>query len=78
MDIVLYLILPILGFSVGYLLKGTLTRKSSGVIYVSHHEEKTLYSLELGDYPETLQFKKQIVFKVKNIDETLEDVLNRE
>ncbi len=42
----------------------------SGTIYITHDElqEKTLYSLELADYPETLEFKKEVVFKVDSSD----------
>lgn len=41
-------------------------RDYSGVIHVSHDEltEKTVYSLELDEYPEKLEFKKVVVFKV--------------
>ena len=49
-------------------------KKSSGTIYVTESEEKTLYTLELDDYPEELKFKKTVVFKV----DTSEDSLNRD
>lgn len=41
-------------------------RDYSGVIHVTHDEltEKTVYSLELDEYPERLEFKKVVVFKV--------------
>ena len=36
-------------------------------------QEKTLYSLELADYPETLEFKKEVVFKVDASDSSDRD-----
>ena len=46
----------------------------SGTIYVTQEEEKTLYSLELEDYPESIAFKKEVVFKI----DTSPESLNRE
>lgn len=60
------------GFIAGFLLKAFLVRNKkedySGTIVVSTDKEleKTVYSLELDDYPETLRFKKAVVFKVDN------------
>ena len=73
MDIIVGVFIFASGFVVGYLLERWLGRrsKSSGVIYVSHKEEKTLYSLELSDYPESIEFKKQVVFQVKPLEEPL-------
>lgn len=50
----------------GFLLKTLFVRKVdySGTILVSHDEEKTLYSLELNENPEGIEFKRQVVFKV--------------
>ena len=58
-----------LGLVTGFLLlrwKLHRERDYSGVIHVSHDElsEKTVYSLELNEYPEKLEFKKVVVFKV--------------
>jgi hypothetical protein len=39
---------------------------------VTHKEEKTLYSLELEEYPESIQFKKTVVFKVDSSDDSRE------
>ncbi len=65
-----------LGITVGFYIKTWIVRreKSSGTIYVTEGEEKTLYSLELEEYPEALKFKKKVVFKV----DTSEDSLNRD
>jgi hypothetical protein len=67
------LLVFILGAMVGYLVKALRIwqEKSSGTIYVTHREEKTLYSLELEDYPESIAFKKRVVFKVDASDEDL-------
>lgn len=59
------------GLIVGFLLmRWRLHHHYSGTIYITHDElqEKTLYSLELADYPETLEFKKEVVFKVDSSD----------
>lgn len=63
-----------LGFLVGYLCKAWLTNRFkdySGTIYVSHDDlsEKVVYSLVLEDYPEKLEFKKVVVFKVDTSEE---------
>ena len=52
-----------------------LHRHYSGTIYITHDalQEKTLYSLELSDYPETLEFKKEVVFKVDASDSSDRD-----
>jgi hypothetical protein len=54
------------GGVVGFLLRWWLEsrRNYSGTIYVTHEDKKTLYSLELEDYPEKLVFEKEVVFKV--------------
>jgi hypothetical protein len=44
----------------------------SGTMYVSHDAEKTLYSLELNEYPESIEFKKEIVFKVDASEKSLD------
>jgi len=43
-----------------------LFNKTSGTIHVSEDEirHKTVYTLELEDYPETLRLKKVVMFKV--------------
>jgi len=56
----------IFGVLVGILLNKWWARRDrySGTILVTESEEKTLYSLELDEYPENLKFKKEVVFKV--------------
>jgi hypothetical protein len=67
------------GLIIGFLLLRArlyIDRKNySGTIYITHDElqEKTLYSLELADYPETLEFKKEVVFKVDASDSSDRD-----
>ena len=70
MIILIWAFIFLLGFSVGYTVKRWLTRRvsTSGIIYVTHGEEKTLYSLELNDYPDAIDFKKVVVFKVEHAD----------
>jgi len=64
----------IVGVFLGFIIKSLLARneRSSGTIYVTHKEEKTLYSLELEDYPESIEFKKRVVFKVEAPEEGLD------
>lgn len=63
----------VIGLVIGSLLTFLYFRdqKSSGTIYVSETEEKTLYSLQLEDYPEELKFKKKVVFKVDHPENNL-------
>lgn len=75
MDILIYVFILWTGFIIGFLVKGwlgTKFRHYSGSIIVTTNEleEKTLYSLELDDYPETLKFKKEVIFKVDTSEES--------
>lgn len=71
---ILWLILAYsFGVWMGFLLRAWIAHREqySGTIHITHSEEKTLYSLELNEYPETIEFKKQIVFKVDASEESL-------
>ena len=75
MDILIYAVIFWIGFVLGFLVKGWLEarfRHYSGTILVSTNEleEKTLYSLELDDYPERLKFEKEVVFKIETSEES--------
>jgi hypothetical protein len=75
MDILIYALILWVGIIIGFLIKMWLDvkfRHYSGTIVVSTNdlEEKTLYSLELEDYPETLKFEKEVVFKIETSDES--------
>jgi hypothetical protein len=64
---VLWLILAYsFGVLMGFLVRAWIAHRESysGTIFITHSEEKTLYSLELNEYPELIELKKQIVFKV--------------
>jgi hypothetical protein len=67
-----YLAILIVGFSIGFSVRAWLVRrqKVGGVIYVIKGDEKLTYSLELEDDPEMLQFKKQVIFKVENSEDS--------
>jgi hypothetical protein len=74
-SIVVYGLLFWAGLVVGFLIKTWLDvkfRHYSGTILVSTNEleEKTLYSLELDDYPERLKFEKEVVFKIETSEES--------
>jgi hypothetical protein len=65
------------GLILGFLLKTLLMhrfKKYSGTMLITKGEGKTVYSLVLDDYPEKLEFRKQILFKV----EASEESFNRE
>jgi hypothetical protein len=68
----IYLLIFYVGIAIGFFIRAWLVKRSSyaGTIYVNKHEKRTLYSLVLDDYPETLEFRKEVVFKVdaSNID----------
>jgi hypothetical protein len=53
------------GMVVGFLLHWWLVKASSGgVIVVTKESGKTVYSLVLDDYPEKLEFKKRVMFRI--------------
>ena len=56
-----------LGTMFGFFLRWWLTHRNncSGTIRVIKTHGKTLYSLELEDYPEKIEFKKKVIFKVE-------------
>ena len=66
MEILMWVFAFALGILIGVLLEKWKSHRSrySGTILVTESEEKTLYSLELDEYPENLKFKKEVVFKV--------------
>jgi hypothetical protein len=74
MTLIIYALIFSSGGFLGFLAKAWRMRKytdTSGTMYVSKDDrtEKTVYSLELDEYPEKLQFKKVVVFKVNNSEE---------
>lgn len=62
------------GLVIGFLASELLRRNRtiSGTIYVIRTDEKTLYSLELTEDPEMIEFKKKVVFKVDNSKDGLD------
>lgn len=62
------------GFVVGFLVSELIRRNKSisGTIYVIRTDEKTLYSLELTEEPEMIEFKKKVIFKVDNSKDGLD------
>lgn len=63
-----------LGIVGGFLLHGVLGRIRSydGKIVVTHNRKGTLYSLELEDYPDKIEFKKEVILKVDASDKNLD------
>ena len=72
-EILIYVLIYCFGLFVGFGLRSYLNRFThySGVIQVTRSEGKTLYSLVLNEYPEKLEFRKQVLFKVEAPDENL-------
>lgn len=66
MGILWYILVFSFGVWIGFLLRAWIAWREqySGTIHITHSEQKTLYSLELDEYPESIEFKKQVVFKV--------------
>lgn len=64
----------IVGFMIGFAVKRWLAHRKDyvGTILISHKDQKLVYSLVLDDYPETIQFKKEVVFKVDTTPDTLD------
>lgn len=68
-----FILIFCVGIILGFLLHGVLGRLSSydGKIIVTHNRNKTLYTLELDDYPDKIEFKKEVILKVDASDENL-------
>ncbi len=62
------------GAMVGFFIRHWLQSKTDydGKIVVTHENHRTLYSLELEDYPEKIEFKKEIILKVDASEESLD------
>jgi hypothetical protein len=73
MGILWYILVLWLGIFLGFFLHGVLGRIRSydGTIVVTHEQHRTLYSLELEDYPDKIEFKKEVILKVDASDENL-------
>ena len=73
MGILWFILVYSFGLWMGFLLRAWIARRErySGTIHITHSEQRTLYSLELDDYPETIEFKKQVVFRVDASEEKL-------
>lgn len=71
MEILKWVLIFGFGLCIGFLIKWWLTHRANygGVIYVSRHEGKTVYSLVLSDYPEKIELRKTILFKVDTPNE---------
>lgn len=63
-----------MGIVIGFFIKQWLNSKNySGTIFVKREKdsEKLIYSLELDDGPEKLEFKKIVIFKVDTSGKSL-------
>jgi hypothetical protein len=72
-DVWISIVILFFGFVLGYLFKRWLIHRGvGGTIHVTKEREKTLYSLELDDYPDTIIFQKEVVFKVDASEQSLD------
>lgn len=63
-----------MGIVIGFFIKQWLNSKDySGTIFVKREKdsEKLIYSLELDDSPEKLEFKKVVIFKIDASSQSL-------
>lgn len=75
MEILWFFLVFYIGLFLGFFLRSWMGRRFkdySGTMLITHKEEKTMYSLVLDDYPEKLEFKKEVVFKVDASKESLD------
>lgn len=69
--VILLVVGLLVGIGIGLLIGKFLERRSSfGAIVVTKTEGRTLYSLELNDYPEKIEFRKKVVFRVEAPEES--------
>jgi hypothetical protein len=75
-QIIVYFAIATVAVISGYILRVAFERMTpyDGVMTMIHEEDKLVYSLEILEDIDELQFKDRIVFKVQ----TSEEVLNRE
>jgi hypothetical protein len=74
MGILWFFLVFYLGLFLGFFLRAWLASRFkhyTGTMLVTHDEEKTVYTLVLDEYPEKLEFKKEVVFKVDAPRESL-------
>lgn len=67
MEVLVYLLVFYAGIFIGMTFRSWLYNRSKyhGSIFVTKNPDKTIYSLELDDDPELIQFKKKVVLKVR-------------
>jgi hypothetical protein len=60
------------GATIGYILRTWLQYRSSynGILIIGKDEGKTVYSLVLDDYPDKIEFRKEVILKVVSDTET--------
>lgn len=61
------------GLAIGFYIKHWLLNRSGydGVVLILKDDEKILYSLELHDDPEEIQYKNELILKVKPLEEEI-------
>jgi hypothetical protein len=73
--ILIYIAIFYAGVFTGYVIRTLVQsrfRDYTGTIVVSKRDHKTVYSLILDDYPERIQFEREVVFKVEASDVELD------
>lgn len=65
--LILCAIVLLIGIAIGYVLRLSVGAMSAynGTIHVTKEDDKIVYSLDLEEDPELLQYKSEVVFKIK-------------
>lgn len=63
LEILFFFIGILIGFLIFLFVKSRMI-KYDGTIFIKEEEQKIVYSLELNEDPESIGFKKRVVFKV--------------
>jgi hypothetical protein len=74
MQILVYIFIFYLGGMFGFLIRSWLQSRAefNGAILVTKEADKTVYSLILDDYPEKIEFKKEVILKVVASEERVD------
>ena len=74
MLILAFVVVFYVGGMVGYLLRNWAGKEHgyAGIIHVDKADDKLVYTLELTEDPEALQYNTQVLFKVETVEESLD------
>jgi hypothetical protein len=66
MNWVIYILIFYGGVFIGYAIRSWLQYRTgyNGVLIIGKENDKKVYSLALDDYPEKIEFKKEVILKI--------------